>query len=213
MRTAVRNVACITAGALALGACERGGSGPDQRDFAGFLYTSTNNSAGNAIIALGRAADGRLAELPGWRATSATAAALLLAATDGAQPRASRSGTFAPLDGHQGRGSVRLHHAGGTATLTLGRDFVSERGPNVDLYLSKKPNYRNRQVIRVGDLRRARGAQAYDVRAPRDLAEYRYVIAWCHTFDVGIVRAALVPAGDPPRRAPSGAPLPAERRP
>ncbi len=65
MRSRVRNVACITAGALALGACERDGTGVDPQDFAGFLYTSTNNTAGNAIIALGRAGDGALTELPG----------------------------------------------------------------------------------------------------------------------------------------------------
>ncbi|HEY0036716.1 MAG TPA: DM13 domain-containing protein [Longimicrobium sp.] len=125
---------------------------------------------------------------------TAAAAVLLLASTGAVQPPPSRSGTFAALDGHRARGGVRLRDAGGTATLTLGRDFSSERGPNVDLYLSKTPNYRDRQVIRVGDLRRARGPQAYAVRAPRDLAQYRYVIAWCHTFNVGIARAVLAPA-------------------
>jgi hypothetical protein len=60
---------------------------------------------------------------------AAAAAALLLAGTEGAQPRASRSGTFTALDGHRARGGVRLQDAGGTATLALGRDFASERGP------------------------------------------------------------------------------------
>jgi hypothetical protein len=125
---------------------------------------------------------------------AAAAAALLLAGTGGAQPQASRTGTFAALDGHQARGGVRVQSAGGTATVTLGRDFASERGPNVDLYLSRTPRYRDRRLIRLGDLRSHRGAQKYSVRAPADLAEYRYVIAWCHTFNVGIARAALAPA-------------------
>jgi len=125
---------------------------------------------------------------------AAAAAALLLAATAGAQPQAARSGTFTALDGHRARGGVHVRSAGGTATVTLGRDFASERGPNVDLYLSRTPRYRDRRVIRLGDLRSHRGAQVYTVRAPADLAEYRYVIAWCHTFNVGIARAALAPA-------------------
>lgn len=125
---------------------------------------------------------------------AAAAAALLLAATGGAQPQAARSGTFTALDGHRARGGVHVRSAGGTATVTLGRDFASERGPNVDLYLSRTPRYRDRRVIRLGDLRSHRGAQVYTVRAPADLAEYRYVIAWCHTFNVGIARAALAPA-------------------
>ena len=122
------------------------------------------------------------------------AAALLLAIAGGVQsqqPAAAYSGTFTSLDGHGARGGVRLRSANGTATVTLGSDFASERGPNVDLYLSKTPNYKDRKVIRLGDLQRHRGAQRYAARVPADLAEYRYVIAWCHTFNVGIARAAL----------------------
>ena len=123
--------------------------------------------------------------------------ALLLAVAGGVQsqqPAAAYSGTFSSLDGHGARGGVRLQSANGTATVTLGRDFASERGPNVDLYLSKSPSYKDRKLIRLGDLRRHRGAQSFTARAPADLAQYRYVIAWCHTFNVGIARAALAPA-------------------
>lgn len=41
-----------------------GGIVPAARDYVGFMYTSTNAKPGNAIIAMGRARDGSLVELP-----------------------------------------------------------------------------------------------------------------------------------------------------
>jgi hypothetical protein len=61
----IRNVPLIVAGGLVLAACNGDGTGSDGEDYAGFLYTSTNNTAGNAIVALGRGSDGRVRELPG----------------------------------------------------------------------------------------------------------------------------------------------------
>jgi Ni/Fe-hydrogenase b-type cytochrome subunit len=76
----------------------------------------------------------------------------------------------------------------------------------VDLYLSRTPRYRDRRLIRLGDLRSHRGAQTYSVRAPADLAEYRYVIAWCHTFNVGSPVPRSLPRADPAPGRDAGAP-------
>jgi len=61
----IRNVPLIVAGGLVLAACDGDGTGSDGEDYAGFLYTSTNNTAANAIVVLGRGSDGRVRELPG----------------------------------------------------------------------------------------------------------------------------------------------------
>jgi hypothetical protein len=61
----MRNAPLIVAGGLVLAACNGDGTGSNGDDYAGFLYTSTNNTAGNAIVALGRGSDGRVRELRG----------------------------------------------------------------------------------------------------------------------------------------------------
>ncbi len=38
---------------------------PPGKDFSGYIYTSTNSTSGNAIIALGRNSDGTVKELKG----------------------------------------------------------------------------------------------------------------------------------------------------
>jgi len=60
--------ALMALAALGIAGCGRdadNGVGPDSDAYAGFVYTSTNNTAGNAVIAMGRSRDGSLVELPG----------------------------------------------------------------------------------------------------------------------------------------------------
>jgi 6-phosphogluconolactonase (cycloisomerase 2 family) len=64
MSSSIRTVAYLAATALTLGACNDDGVAPDGSGYAGFVYTSTNNSAGNAIVAMGRSGEGSLVELP-----------------------------------------------------------------------------------------------------------------------------------------------------
>lgn len=103
------------------------------------------------------------------------------------------TGRVSALDGHDASGSVRVSVEESVATITFGRDFRSERGPDVHVYLSRSPNYRKGDLVYVAKLQRARGAQRYSVRIQGD-SRVSHVIVWCKKFDVGIARAPLSPA-------------------
>lgn len=49
---------------VTLAACSDDTAPGSEDDYSGFVYTSTNSSSGNGIIALGRSSDGSLTELP-----------------------------------------------------------------------------------------------------------------------------------------------------
>jgi len=97
-----------------------------------------------------------------------------------------RTGTFVmrPGSGHDVRGTATLsEQPGGNLVLSLGSDFASAGGPDVEVFLSTT-NTVGSNSITLGNLKNFSGASSYDVPAGVQLTTYDWVIIHCVPFNI-----------------------------
>jgi len=79
-------------------------------------------------------------------------------------------------------GTVKLVQNGNTITVELGSDFLSDSGPDLDVYLSEEPNP-VATGIRLDALISLSGAQAYDVPTGVNINDYQYIVIHCTQYN------------------------------
>ena len=80
----------------------------------------------------------------------------------------------------------------GTQTFLRFEDFVSDNGPDLNVYLGTgEPTGDPGDFIDLGDLKGNIGSQNYELPNDIDLTRYRTVYIWCVRFSVGFGAALL----------------------
>jgi len=108
------------------------------------------------------------------------------------------SGSFHPVV-HPGSGTASVYvFEDGSRELRLGADFVTDAGPQLEVWLVRADDAQDSETvigadyISLGGLERAAGAQTYDIPANADLDTFRSVVVWCVPFSVNFTTAPLV---------------------
>ena len=102
-------------------------------------------------------------------------------------PRLLARGRFVELE-HSGSGSAEIVREGGRTVLQL-RDFETDAGPDLRLYLSTDDD--GSDFVDLGGLKGNSGNQQYDVPRDTALARFDTVLVWCRAFSVGFTSAEL----------------------
>jgi len=113
------------------------------------------------------------------------------AETDAVEPITAATGSF--VDGaHPTSGTANVLTDGGSQrVLRLEDDFVSDNGPDLNVYLASSGDDFGDEYIDLGDLKGNIGSQNYEVPADVDLTVYDTVVIWCVRFGVGFGSAEL----------------------
>ena len=82
--------------------------------------------------------------------------------------------------GHQLSGKVLLLSDKDNKITLRFEEFSVINGPDVNVYLSKTPNYQD--VIDLGDLKATSGNVNYELDPAINTKEYKYVLVWCIKF-------------------------------
>jgi len=102
-------------------------------------------------------------------------------------PTLSYKGSFVSAV-HPTSGMVTINNAKTKLAFT---SFMSDNGPNLDVYLVSDINNINSDFINLGDLKGLSGSHSYDLPTNIDYAVYKYVVIWCSDFDVNFGYATL----------------------
>jgi hypothetical protein len=96
-----------------------------------------------------------------------------------------RSGTFVGVTGHQVTGEATLStQDSGALVLNFSEDFLSQGGPQLEVFLSKTSQYQS-DAVALGALKSTQGAQSYEVnKAGVDLANHDWVLVHCVPYTV-----------------------------
>ncbi len=82
---------------------------------------------------------------------------------------------------------------GGTRrVLRLEEDFVTDNGPDLNVYLTSAADGFGDEYVDLGDLKGNIGSQNYEIPADVDLDLYDTVVIWCVRFGVGFGSAELL---------------------
>jgi len=111
---------------------------------------------------------------------------------DGAQRRPSGPqllgmGRFRALD-HPGRGRAEVVRSGGRTLVQL-RDFQTDAGPDLRLYLSTDDQASD--FVDLGELKGNSGNQRYTVPSGTNVERFDTVLVWCRAFSVPFTAATL----------------------
>lgn len=79
-------------------------------------------------------------------------------------------------------GTVNLIQTGTSITIELESDFLSDSGPDLDVYLSNEPNP-VATGIRIDALTSLSGTQSYDVPSGININDYQYVVVHCTQYN------------------------------
>jgi len=88
------------------------------------------------------------------------------------------------------KGSAHIEEVDGEVTLVFSNDFKTKNGPDLKIYLSKRPLSRlsaqnvDKSTVRLSVLKSHRGAQTYKIPKTIDLDDYKSVIIHCEAFSV-----------------------------
>lgn len=91
-----------------------------------------------------------------------------------------------------------VHPTSGIATINTDKtmltftNFMSDNGPNLDIYLASDLSNVNAVFINIGDIKGLNGSYSYDLPANIDIAVYKHVVVWCSDFNVNFGYATLV---------------------
>ncbi len=87
-------------------------------------------------------------------------------------------------------GTAKIENVDGETHLVLSEDFKTKNGPDLKVYLTKKPiesltgqDVKN-DATKIGVLKSNKGAQSYILPADLDLADYESVVIHCEAFTV-----------------------------
>lgn len=89
---------------------------------------------------------------------------------------------------HPTSGMVTINKAKTKLTFS---SFMSDNGPNLDVYLVSDLNNVNADFINLGDLKGLSGTHSYDLPTSVDYTVYKHVVIWCSDFDVNFGYASL----------------------
>lgn len=113
------------------------------------------------------------------------------------EPVQLRTGSFIDLS-HPTSGSIEVVElSSGQRVLRFGDDFLSDPGPDLDIYLSAGTDEMGggdgfaADFVNLGDMISTSGAQEYVLPDGLDLDQYRTVSVWCIAFDVAFGAADL----------------------
>ena len=78
-----------------------------------------------------------------------------------------------------------------TKTKLTFTSFMSDNGPNLDIYLVSDLSNVNADFINLGNIKGLSGTHSYDLPANVDFAVYKHVVVWCSDFNVNFGYATL----------------------
>jgi hypothetical protein len=90
-----------------------------------------------------------------------------------------------------------VHPTSGTATVNATKtmltftSFMSDNGPNLDIYLVSDLSNVNADFINLGNIKGLSGTYSYDLPANVDFMVYKHVVVWCSDFNVNFGYASL----------------------
>lgn len=91
-----------------------------------------------------------------------------------------------------------VHPTSGLATIDKNKtvltftNFMSDNGPNLDIYLVADLSNVNADFINLGDIKGLNGTYSYNLPANIDLKVYKTVVIWCSDFNVNFGYATLI---------------------
>jgi len=87
-------------------------------------------------------------------------------------------------------GTAKIEDIDGSTHLVLSEDFKTKNGPDLKVYLTRKPidsltgqDVKN-DATKIGVLKSNKGAQSYIIPAELNLSEYESVVIHCEAFTV-----------------------------
>jgi hypothetical protein len=90
---------------------------------------------------------------------------------------------------HQTSGNVSVNQ--NKTTLSFA-NFVTDNGPNLDIYLVADINNVNSNFLNLGDIKGINGNYSYSLPSNVDFSVYKYVVVWCTDFSVNFGYATLI---------------------
>jgi len=105
--------------------------------------------------------------------------------------------TTAPASLYKGTFVSAVHPTSGSALVNASKtmltftSFMSDNGPNLDIYLVSDLSNVNADVINLGNIKGLSGTHSYDLPANVDFAVYKHVVVWCSDFNVNFGYATL----------------------
>lgn len=103
------------------------------------------------------------------------------------------AGTFVD-DAHPTSGRAVVLGNGTGQRFVRFEDFVTDNGPDLNVYLVNSSTGDVSDFVDLGDLTGNVGEQNYEIPADVDLTVYDQVVIWCVRFGVGFGNATLTPA-------------------
>ena len=105
--------------------------------------------------------------------------------------------TTAPASLYRGTFVSAVHPTSGSASVNASKtmltftSFMSDNGPNLDIYLVSDLSNVNADFINLGNIKGLSGTHSYDLPANVDFAVYKHVVVWCSDFNVNFGYATL----------------------
>lgn len=105
--------------------------------------------------------------------------------------------TTAPASLYKGTFVSAVHPTSGSASVNATKtmltftSFMSDNGPNLDIYLVSDLSNVNADFINLGNIKGLSGTHSYDLPANVDFAVYKHVVVWCSDFNVNFGYATL----------------------
>jgi len=105
--------------------------------------------------------------------------------------------TTTPASLYKGTFVASVHPTSGSATVNAAKtmltftSFMSDNGPNLDIYLVSDLSNVNADFINLGNIKGLSGTHSYDLPANVDFAVYKHVVVWCSDFNVNFGYATL----------------------
>ncbi|GAA4063103.1 hypothetical protein GCM10022389_04660 [Flavobacterium cheonanense] len=105
--------------------------------------------------------------------------------------------TTAPESLYKGTFVSAVHPTSGLASVNATKtkltftSFMSDNGPNLDIYLVSDLSNVNADFINLGNIKGLSGTHSYDLPANVDFAVYKHVVVWCSDFNVNFGYATL----------------------
>lgn len=88
------------------------------------------------------------------------------------------------------QGTAKIQTVDGESRLVFSEDFKTKNGPDLKVYISKKPIAAlsardvDDSALRISVLKSHQGAQSYVLPAELDLAEYQSIVIQCEAYSV-----------------------------
>jgi hypothetical protein len=105
-------------------------------------------------------------------------------------------GTMMGTGGHKVTGSVTVTEADGKSEVRLGDDFSVPSAKDLEVVLSRSPNGPPDEVVKLGKLKKAKGAQSYPIPGGTSVSEFSHLVLRSTKDQALVATASLAPMGD-----------------